>query len=130
MTMGKLIQVDFASRSGKRQPVPGHLSYDSIAKLQDYQLTFSRGWLRAGRMYRRLTPVEAGDLSEGLYCALMSSMPGKPSTCESVPGLVIVGEHPSVQVRGMGPPIKGEALHDLILELKNFYMRRRNRGAR
>lgn len=126
--MGKLIQVDFGAHRGKRPDAPKTMSNGSVSALSDYQLTFSRGWLRAGRMYARLTPEQAGDLSEGLYWALMSSKPGMPSRCESVPGLVIIGEHPGVSIQGFGRPLKGDAIHDLILELRNFYQRRRRRG--
>lgn len=127
--MGTVVHVDFGGlRGGKSYKTAKNLTFASVVDLHDYEVTFSRGWLRAGTWFVRLKPERAGDLAEGLYWALMSSKAGKPSKCESVPGLSIVGEHPSVRIVGFGRPMRGDKLFDLIAELKNFYQRRRRRS--
>ena len=103
------------------------LAYASVTSIGDYKLSFARGWLRFGPYYRRLTPEQAGDLSESLYWALTSSTRDQVSRSEPAPGLVVEGRHPRVSILGFGPPIQGDELGDLILELRNFYKRRARR---
>lgn len=96
----------------------------NVIHLSVYRLTFSRGFLRYGRMYSRITPEQAGDLAESLYWARASSTAKHPSRSEPAPGLVVEGRGRFVSIRGLGPAICGERLDNLILELRNFYKRR------
>lgn len=111
-----------------RRPAKTPRAKATVTNLADYRLSFSRGWLRYGPYYRRLTPEQSGDLSECLYYVLTTSTPGHPSVGEPAPGLIVTGEHPSVSIQGFGPPLRGEELHCLIVELRRFYMRRARRA--
>ncbi len=120
--MSNLVQLsDYAHR---RQSTVPQRAPATVTSISDYRLTFSRGWLRWGPYYRRLTANEAGDLAETLYWALATSSQEHQSVGEPAAGLLVIGHRPHVTIEGFGPPLRGEALHELIRELQRFYKRR------
>lgn len=106
------------------------LAVASVSSIADYKLTFSRGWLRYGRVFTRISPELAGDLAESLFLVSSTTVGDHATTSEPAPGLVVTGHRRGASIRGFGPPVRGVELRDLILELQNFHARRarRNRG--
>lgn len=107
-----------------RRPTAPPSRPSHVTRLCDYRLTFSRGWLRWGPYYRRLTADEACDLAGGIWTVLTASSKGRPLMTEPVPGIVLIGENPRVTVRGFGPALDWVRAGELMKELHEFYVRR------